>query len=345
MQNKMLSVIRDVTERYRAAGYFPTACVRVFDREGDLAVYCTEGCSETSLFDVASLTKIATATRILLWVDEGALGLDDTLDKLFDEIAQDEYLRQRLEGVTLRQLLTHTATITPWFPFYSRRDEDFWQVFRYALEHTERVAGMEYSDLNFMLLGRLCEKLSGMALKDCLREKLVRPLELGRMMYCPSDDEDIVPSSFDNLIEMDMCRERKIDVEGWRALHTPVRGTVNDGNAHYFFADVAGHAGIFADTEAYAKLCRFYMNVQSGVLTLAQKEQPGAPTRGLGLQTGPMYPHGCGHTGFTGTSIYFSSEYNIGVAAFTNRLYFDRKNPHMTGDFRRALHEAVFAAR
>ena len=341
----MLSVIRDVTERYRAAGYFPSASVRVFDRGGDLAAYCTEGVSETSLFDVASLTKIATSTRILLWIDEGRLSLDDTLDRLFEEIAQDEYLRRRLHGVTLRQLLTHTATITPWFPFYSRRGEDFWDVFRYALEHTEPVKGMEYSDLNFMLLGKLCEKLSGLTLEKCLEEKLVRPLGLGRMIYRPSPDEDIIPSSFDNLIEMDMCRERNIAVDGWRALHTPVRGTVNDGNAHYFFGDVAGHAGIFADTGAYARLCRFYMNSDSGLFRLAQQEQPGAPTRGLGLQTGVSYPHGCGHTGFTGTSIYFSTEYNIGVVAFTNRLYFDYKNTNLTGDFRRALHEAVFAAR
>ena len=343
MNTRMLSVIRDVTERYRAAGYFPSACVRVFDKDGDIAVYCAGDCRENSLFDAASLTKIATATRILLWVDEGVLNLEDTLDKLFAPIAEDEYLQKRLEGVTLRQLLTHTATITPWFPFYSQKGEDFWHVFRYALEHTEKVVGMEYSDLNFMLLGKLCERLSGLTLADCLQEKLVRPLGLGRMMYHPPEDEDIIPSSFDNLIEMDMCRERGIAVDGWRPLHTPVRGTVNDGNAHYFFDDAAGHAGIFADTDAYARLCRFYMNSQSPVMKLAQQEQPGAPTRGLGLQTGVMYPHGCGHTGFTGTSIYFSD--NIGVAAFTNRLYFDHKNPNMTGDFRRALHEAVFAAR
>jgi len=345
MNASMLSVIRDVTERYREAGYFPSACVRVFDKQGDIAVYCAGDCRENSLFDVASLTKIATATRILLWIDEGKLHLDDTMEALFPEIAADDDLQKRLEGVTLFQLLTHTATITPWFPFYCQKGGDFWQVFRYALEHTERVNGMEYSDLNFMLLGKLCERLSGMTLENCLQEKLVKPLGLGRMTYRPDQKEDIIPSSYDNRIEMDMCRERNIAVDGWRPLHTPVRGTVNDGNAHYFFDDVAGHAGVFADTDAYARLCRFYMNTDRPVMKLAQKEQPGAPTRGLGLQTGVMYPHGCGHTGFTGTSIYFSTEYNIGVTAFTNRLYFDRKNPNMTGDFRRALHEAVFAAR
>ena len=55
------------------------------------------------------------------------------------------------------------------------------------------------------------------------------------------------------------------------------------------------------------------------------------------------YPYGCGHTGFTGTSIYFSREKNIGCVAFTNRLFFPETNHHNTGEFRRALHETVFA--
>ena len=343
MNDRLQTVIGDVTERYRAAGYFPAAAVRVFDREKTLAVYCAGDCREDSLFDVASLTKIATATMILRWIADGTLALSDTLDALFPEIARDEYLRARLDGVTLFQLLTHTATITPWFPLYSRRGEDFWHVFRFALQNTPRVEGMEYSDLNFMLLGRLCERLSGLPLADCLQKKLVEPLGLGRMMFHPPVGADVVPSSYDNRIEMNMCAERGIAFDGFRPLHTPVAGTVNDGNAHYFFHGCAGHAGIFAEPEAYERLCRYYMNAREDVLRQAQLEQ--APTRGLGLQTGVSYPHGCGHTGFTGTSIYFSAEHNIGVVAFTNRLFYDHPNPNMTGDFRRALHEAVFAAR
>ena len=339
--NRYEAIVREVTEKYRAQGYFPTASVRVFNREGTLAAYQTGGCTEHSLFDVASLTKIATATRVLLWAAEGTLELDAELSQVFEEIAQDEWLSTRLAGVTMRQLLTHTSTITPWFPFYSRRCEDFWQVLRYALEHTEKVVGMEYSDLNFMLLGKLWEKRSGLPLAQALQRDLVEPLGLGRMMYHPPLTEDIVPSSFDNCIEMDMCRERGITFDGWRELHTPVRGTVNDGNAHYYFGDAAGHAGIFAEPEAYERLCRFYMNSDLPLLKEAQQEQPGAPTRGLGLQTGPMYPAGCGHTGFTGTSIYFSTEKNIGVVAFTNRLYYDARNGNVTGEYRRALHEAV----
>lgn len=339
----ILETVRDVTERFREQGYFPTASVRVFDREGTVCTYTTDGCTEDSLFDVASLTKLATSLRILLWMSDGTLSIDAPLDSMFDEIRGDAYLRERLRGVTLRRLLTHTSTITPWYPFYSRRGEDFWQVFRHALEHTQPVQGMEYSDLNFMLLGKLWERISGLPLDRCLQRDLVEPLKLGRMMYHPPLEEDIVPSSYDNLIEMRMCRERGIAAEGWRPLHTPVRGTVNDGNAHYYFGGAAGHAGIFADTLAYARLCQWWMNSDLPLLVQAQQEQPGAPTRGLGLQLGPMYPRGCGHTGFTGTSVYFCREAGVGVVAFTNRLFFDAENPHATGEFRHVLHERVSA--
>jgi CubicO group peptidase (beta-lactamase class C family) len=57
-----------------------------------------------------------------------------------------------------------------------------------------------------------------------------------------------------------------------------------------------------------------------------------------------MYPEGCGHTGFTGTSIYLSRTLNIGVVAFTNRLFYNEGNPNATNEFRRALQRAVIDA-
>ena len=331
----------DVVERYRAAGYFPSACVRVFDSRQTLAVCCAGDARPDSLFDVASLTKIATATQVLLLAQEGRLSLNDTLAKLFPLIGRDGALRRRLGDVTLFQLLTHTSTLPAWYPFYSRRGEDFFTVLRAALENTEPTQGVCYSDLNFMLLGRLLEQIHQAPLPECLQKHLVEPLGLGRMLYRP--DEDVIPTDFGNAIEMEMCRERGIAFDGFRPLGQPVQGTVHDGNSHYYFGDAAGHAGIFATAEAYERLCRFYMTTGLPLLIRAQLEQPGAPGRGLGLQLAMTFPHGCGHTGFTGTSIYFSREYDIGCVAFTNRLYYPERNRHDLSEFRRALHETVFA--
>ncbi|MDR3172606.1 MAG: serine hydrolase, partial [Treponema sp.] len=151
---------------------------------------------------------------------------------------------------------------------------------------------------------------------------------------------DIAPSGFGNPIEERMCAERGILFSDWRP-HEPIRGEVHDGNAHYFFKGVAGHAGIFADAPACEGLCRFYLKTEQPLFIQAQEEQ--APGRGLGWQTGELYPEGCGHTGFTGTSLYISRKRDIGVVALTNRLFYPGPNPNSLNEFRKALHHAVLA--
>jgi CubicO group peptidase (beta-lactamase class C family) len=199
---------------------------------------------------------------------------------------------------------------------------------------------MVYSDLNFMLLGKVLEALYGMPLEECLMRNLTEPLGLEKMAYHPPSSWDIAPSGFGNPVEEEMCAERGIAFSRWRP-HEPIRGEVNDGNAHYFFKGVSGHAGVFADAPACEKFCRFFLETDLPLFVESQEEQ--APGRGLGWQTGELYPEGCGHTGFTGTSFYISRKRNIGVAALTNRLFFPGPNPNPINEFRKSLHYAVLA--
>ena len=335
--------IEDITERYRAAGYFPSACVRVFNKRETLACACVGEAREDSLFDAASLTKIATSLQILRLISNGVLSLDEEILSALPGLREDAFLRKRLAGVTLRRLLTHTSSLPDWYPFYTLENRDFFTGLSYVLSHTEGTEGMVYSDLNFMLLGKVLEQARRKPLEKCLREDLVLPLGLGNMTYLPDQCLPIVPSSYGNPIEERMCRERNLAFASFRPVSRPVRGEVNDGNAHYYFGGVSGHAGIFADAAAWERLCRFCMNSGDPLIIAAQKEQPVAPGRGLGFQTGMSYPHGCGHTGFTGTGIYFSSSHDVGVVSLTNRLFYPKENPNATWEFRRALHEAVFA--
>lgn len=343
IKERLQRELEDILARYAQAGYFPSACVRVFNREETLAAACIGEAKKDSVFDVASLTKIATATQVLLAVSRGELSLHGKITDYMSELAEDSFLRARTETIDLYQLLTHTSTLPAWYPFYTCRGEDFTAALKTALTQTEPVQGVVYSDLNFMLLGKLLERIRKKPLERCLQEDLVQPLSLGRMAYRPDPAWPIVPSSFGNPIEEEMCRDRGFSFDGFRPAGRPLRGEVNDGNSWYFFGGVAGHAGIFADTEAYEKLCRFYMTAEDPLLQEAQRGQAEAPGRGIGLQTGMSYPHGCGHTGFTGTGIYFSREADLGVVSFTNRLYYRRKNENATWEFRRALQEAAFA--
>ena len=340
---RLQRAIQDMAERYQAAGYFPSACVRVFNHHETLAVACVGEAAENSLFDVASLTKIATATQILHLIEKGNLSLQERVLDALPLLQKDVFLAKRFEAITLFQLLTHTSTLPAWYPFYSRQGEDFFAALKFALAHTEATQGMVYSDLNFMLLGKIIEYTQGKALENCLQEDLVKPLGLGNMTYLPDKSLPIVPSCYGNPIETQMCADRNISFDGFRPLGQPVRGEANDGNCHYYFHGVSGHAGIFADTLAYERLCQYYMTTAVPLLMEAQKEQPAAPGRGIGFQTGLSYPHGCGHTGFTGTGIYFSREYDVGVVSFTNRLFYPHENENATWEFRRVLHETAFA--
>lgn len=336
------SAIRGATERvlgaYHAKGFFPSAAVRVFSSDRTICTASIGGAQDDTVFDVASLTKIATTTMVLQLISQGKLALDDSILNLLPSLSRYELLKQRLAGVTIYALLTHTSGIVDWYPFYAEKGNAFEEVLTIALTRYGPVQGMVYSDLNFMLLGKVIEACHGKTLDACLAEHLVMPHGLGRMTYRADPAWDIAPSSYGNPIEEVMCAERGIVFDGWRP-HTSIRGEANDGNAYYYFDGVAGSAGIFASPEAYERLCRLYLNTDDETLIVSQREHE--PTRGLGWQTGEMYPQGCGHTGFTGTSIYISRELNIGVVAFANRLLMD--TPHVGGinEFRAALHKAV----
>ena len=343
---QMESTLRDLVIRYHQAGYFPSAAVRVFNETETLAEVYVGEAKKDSLFDVASLTKIATATQVLQLISENVVSLDDEISQYFVEIRQSSWLEERFRGITVRRLLTHTSSLPAWYPFYAWQGEDFWTVLQSALRNQLPTAGTVYSDINFILLGKLVERKRGVPLKQCLKIYLTAPLGVeNEMLYLPavSDSSQIIPSCYDNRIEERMCADRGIRFERWRRHGTAVIGTVNDGNCHYYFHDVSGHAGIFATAGAYEKLCQLYMNTKNELLIDAQKTQPGCQDRGLGFETGTAYPHGCGHNGFTGTSIYFSKEYNIGAVAMTNRLFYPEPSNRGMGEFRRALHEMAFS--
>jgi hypothetical protein len=125
---RLQRAIQDITVRYQAAGYFPSACVRVFNRDETLSSVCVGEAEENSLFDVASLTKIATATQILLLIQAGRLSLSTTLSAMLPAIAGDPFLSGRAGGITVRQLLTHTSTLPAWYPFYTagEKEHDVW---------------------------------------------------------------------------------------------------------------------------------------------------------------------------------------------------------------------------
>lgn len=129
--------------------------------------------------------------------------------------------------------------------------------------------------------------------------------------------------------------------DGFRPHCTDVVGQPNDGNAFYYFHSVSGHAGLFGTREGVARLGQFYLNTRDPAFLGAVTLQPGCEGRCLAFHTGGAFPTGCGHTGFTGTSLWVDRQAGIGLALLTNRLYYDHLPQADMNAFRREVHLAL----
>ncbi len=321
---------------YRNLNYYPSADCVIFNNERVLSTHSVGEFTHDSLFDIASVSKLICSSLILFSLEEGRLKLTDRVLDIFPKNSFHDISKTRLEQVTLEKLLTHTSGLLPWYPFYSEND-GFFSVFEKALRTSEVQEGFAYSDLNFMLLGRIFTEVSGMSLPEGLETYIKAPLGIKDMYYGSCEPSLCVPSSTGNQVEKRMCAERGISFDGWREDGVAVCGDVNDGNAHYYFNGVSGHAGIFSTSAELARLGMFFLNTDLPYFKLAMDTN--ILGRGLGFDRSDVFPDGCGHTGFTGTSLWVSREHNIGAVLLTNKFYrFDDKLNTNTHDVRRALH-------
>lgn len=331
------SFIKEILEAYREKGFFPSASVCIFDKDRTLFTETAGDVTKDTWYDMASVSKIVCTTMILFLMEEGLLTPDSEILTLLPEKELGPVTKTRLAGVTVRQIMTHTSGIVPWFPFYSD-GRPFYVILERVLSSTPKENGMAYSDLNFMLMGLVFTQLSGLTLREGL-EEYIRPITGDGILYGPVDPAVCAPSCYGNQIEKEMCAERHLPFYGWRRDGVAVSGSCNDGNAHYYWKGASGHAGIFAQAEALAKLCRFYMNTEKKYFREAMETD--ICERGLGFDKTVTYPEGCGHSGFTGTSIWFSKAHNIGAVLLTNKYYRLEGTPGNTNEFRRAVHYAL----
>lgn len=298
------------------------------------------------LFDLASLTKVmATTFGIMKLVDEGVLSLDDSIH---------EYLPEFQEGlkskITIRHLLTHSAGLKQWVPayYYAKNQEERYRYIADLPLKWEVGEGRHYSDLGFMLLGDIIEKLSGQKLNEFLHENLYQPLNLQNTVFNPLKKEHskIAATSHGNPFERRMVYDDEFGYEvgvnpkswdGWREY--TLRGEVNDGNAWYANGGVAGHAGLFSAIDDLQVLVDLLVNKgnrqgkqlisETVIDTFLTKDQYG---NGLGWAMGKAIiaaegsPDGTfGHTGFTGTNIVVIPQDSLSIILLINRQNIGRK--------------------
>ncbi|MCC6243604.1 MAG: beta-lactamase family protein [Gemmatimonadaceae bacterium] len=292
-----------------------------------------------TVWDLASLTKVVgTTTAVMSLVQAGRIDLDAPVVRYLPE-----WKAERASSVTIRHLLTHSAGLPAWRPLYkeaTNATEAMQQVFATS---PDTLPGLRfvYSDLGFILLGKVVERVSGQSLAEYDATQVFARLGMTETRYLP-------PTGWRNRIA-------PTEQDPWRQRH--VRGEVHDENAARLDG-VAGHAGLFSTGRDLVRFARMYLGkgaidgVQffdpSTVSAITTVQNPSLSSRAIGWEK----PNGTnsagqkltssafGHTGFTGTSLWMDPDQGIFVLLLTNRVNPTRENRKI-GSVRTALADAV----
>ncbi len=300
--------------------FFTTAHIRIekwgtplFDR-----VYSIGKQIDFPIFDIASLTKLFTTTAILHLISEGALRENTTIKEIFPRYPS------QFHHITVSRLLTHTSGILAWYPLYTQREKSFALILQELGEKYPPTDNLIYSDINFMICGKIIEQISSLPLEQAMQDLVFNPLSLDQTTYHP-DTSRAIPTEFGNRIEQKMVEERNLQFTCFRSTDKAMLGECNDGNAYYYFNGIAGHAGIFSTAEDITRLLSLYVDGHSpkyiSMHLIAKATTDQGMGRGYGFQMGENYPHsGIGHTGFTGTYAYLNQKLGYTISILTNRL-------------------------
>ena len=218
-----------------------------------------------TVFDLASLTKvIATTTAMMQLFEQGKVRMNDPVAKYLPEFAQNGK-----EDITLRQLMTHYSGLapdldltTPW-----EGKNTAYQLAFVEPPETTPGSGFVYSDINFIMLGALVERVSGETLDAYTAQHIFAPLKMTRTRFVPPAAwrAKIAPTQYDEKEHM-------------------LRGVVHDPTARRM-GGVAGHAGLFSTADDLAKFAQTLLNGGDGVLAaaaVAEDDVAGAASAGAG---------------------------------------------------------------
>lgn len=309
-----------------------------------------------TVFDLASLTKVCgTLPAALTLLDRGEILLTDPVAAFVPEYAEGQKNK-----VTVHHLLTHSSGLPAGDSLYRQasRKAALERLLAVPLERApgERVV---YSDIGFMLLGEIIERVSSMPLATYAAHSVFTPLGMRTAAYSPLQPSgDAFALQQRGVAGGERPVEQNFAATEWmKDTGRLTYGVVHDENA-YALGGAAGHAGMFATVRDMARYAQAWAtgggDWLSGATVRASVERQTHGldgVRGLGwCLRGDAYDHmgdlwpraGFGHTGFTGTSIAVDPETGLWFVLLTNRVHYGRQND--PGRLRRLLHNAVAAA-
>ncbi len=320
-----------------ASRAFPAASVAVLYRDELVALRgfgrhtydpASPAVTAATIFDLASVSKVlATTTMSAILHERGKLDLDGKVPERDD--------------LTIRGLLTHTSGLPAYIKLFEQT-RDRQELLKLAYATPLEVAPgtrTEYSDIGFIILADVLEKIAGEPLDRFCQREIFQPLELRDTQFTPPSELafKIAPTRDDRYFR-----------------HTLIQGEVNDENA-WVMNGVAGHAGVFSTAYDVAMYAECWLTGGTPILkpeTVAQftRQQPGS-TRALGWDrpTPPsssgqhFSPASFGHLGYTGTSLWCDPEKQLAIVLLTNRTWPDASNQAIK-QVRPAFHDAIVDA-
>jgi len=310
-----------------------------------------------TIYDLASLTKpLVTGLLCAKLIERGELDLGRTVDYYFPEF--DIYISQDNGWDTsIEELLVHTSSFPAWKPFYllaEKRSEIPTEIIRMPLNWEQPI--VTYSDLNFLLLTFLLEKICGVRIDEIAKTEIFEPLNLQNTFYNPPKElrERIAVSETGNEYEKRMCVDSGFDVSKYRWRDYQVWGEVHDGNC-YFMDGVSGHAGLFSTAAETFKIAQQFLPNTTQLLKpetcrlfRTNFTEDFNEARSIGFQLAAtknstageaLSEDSFGHLGFTGTSLWIDPVKERIYILFTNRTH-ARPLPFANiNDVRRRFHE------
>ena len=300
-----------------------------------------------TVFDIASVTKAVAATTVaMILFERGWLKLEAPVAQLLPEFVSlsPPHQRPKREAVTVRMLLAHSSGL----PAYEKLFEyahDRKQLLRAAM--TTPLASApgtraDYSDIGFILLGEILERIAGEPLDQFAQREIFDRLGMARTWFIPPLElrQQIPPT------EDDRTFRKRI-----------IQGEVNDENA-WVMGGISGHAGVFASAPDLALFAECLLNGGAPLLKPAttalftrREESPHGTSRALGWDT-PSQPSSSGtqfsassygHLGFTGTSLWMDPKRHLSVTLLTNRTWPDRRSQRIK-EIRPLVHDAIVEA-
>ena len=323
---KKLEGIKEIVEESIEQKKIPGAVVLVLNQGkivykqafGNKSLYpSTEPMTTDTIFDLASLTKpIATGTSIFKLVEAGKLRLSDKAKLHLPELTEPAW-----EAITLEHLLTHTSGLPA-----GNASSDYKEGITQSIKKINNLKLLAppgerftYSDIGFIMLGEIVQRTSGRLLDQFSRDEIFLPLGMKETGYNPS--ETLKPRIAPTQKEKDGM----------------LRGVVHDPRAR-LLNGIAGHAGLFSTADDLALYCAMILNPSNSkvlshasirTMTQARAVPNGWRTFGWDCDTafssnrGELFPKGStfGHTGFTGTSIWFDPASQTAVIFLSNRVH------------------------